>query len=343
LCRNVIWITHGFSNAGPWLMGWFCRHKWLTAMGVIVAVWICFQTVRTFFLPLESRIRHTLHQAVKDRYPKAAQILAQRYGIRPFKPFRTDAAHCGQDRVVLVHGLDDPGIIWQDLAPFLWEKGYQVFVMSYPNDQAIAASTRFFFEQMVLLAATDPGPVCIVAHSMGGLVARDMLSNPEYAYDEAAAASQVPEVKLFIMVGTPNHGTQMARFRIFTEIRDQIFHLFRPDTHWLHCLLDGTGAAAVDLLPGSAFLTQVNQHPLPEDTQMHVIAGIICPWLCQGPLKNFLGDGLVSVDSAAMQQVPVTRVNGSHFTMIRNITSSSNRMPPAIPVIRRLLKNQPTD
>lgn len=311
-------------------------------MGVIVAAWIGFQTARTFFLPLESRIRHALHQAVKNRYPKAAQALVDRYGIREFKPFRKDEAYFGLDRVVLVHGLDDPGIIWQNLVPVLLKKGYRVFVMTYPNDQAIAASTRFFFEQMLLLAATDPGPVSVVAHSMGGLVARDMLTNPEYAYAEAATARYVPAVRQLIMVGTPNHGTQMARFRIFTEIRDQIFYLFKPGTHWLHCLLDGTGAAGVDLLPGSAFLTQLNQHPLPEDTQMHVIAGIICPWLRQGPLKNHVGDGLVSVYSAALQLVPVTRVNGSHFTMIRNITSSSNRMPPAIPVILRLLGNQVT-
>lgn len=324
-------------------MGWFYRHKWLIAMGVIFAAWICFQTARTFFLPREHRIRHVLHQAVKNRFPETAQTLEKRYGIKPFKESKTPSGNSGGDRVVLVHGLDDPGIIWQNLAPVLREKGYQVLVMTYPNDQAIAASTRFFFEQMRLLAIKDSRPVFVVAHSMGGLVVRDMLTCPAYDYPEAAAARKVPAVRQFIMVGTPNHGTQMARLRIFTEIRDQIFHLFKPGTHWLHCLLDGTGAAGIDLLPKSRFLRQLNQRPLPKDTPMYAIAGVISPWSGKGAVKNFLGDGLVSVDSVTLEHVPLIRVNGNHFTMIRNIISSSNRMPPAIPVILRLLKNQLTD
>ena len=324
-------------------MGWFFSHKWLTATGVIVAVWICLQTARTPFLYLEYRIRHALHQSVKNRFPEAAQALEKRYGIKPFKESKAPADNSAGERVVLVHGLDDPGIIWRNLAPILRQKGYQVLVMTYPNDQAIAASTRFFFEQMHLLAIKNARPVFVVAHSMGGLVARDMLTNPAYAYAEAAAARKVPAVTQLIMVGTPNHGTQMARFRIFTEIRDQIFHLLKPDTHWLHWLLDGTGAAGIDLLPQSRFLRQLNQRPLPEYTSLHAIAGIISPWPGKGAVKQFLGDGLVSVDSVSLQHVQLTRVNGNHFTMMRNIIGSSNRMPPAIPEILRLLKKQLPD
>ncbi len=324
-------------------MKWFSRHKWLTVMGFIVAGFICFQAGRSMFLPLEHRMRHGLHQAAKNRFPEAAQALEKRYGIKPFKESKTPSGNSGKGRVILVHGLDDPGVIWQNLAPVLTENGYEVLVMTYPNDQAIAVSTRFFFEQMRLLATKDPRPVFVVAHSMGGLVVRDMLTCPAYDYPEAATDRNVPAVRQFIMVGTPNHGTQMARLRIFTEIRDQIFHLFKPGTHWLHCLLDGTGAAGIDLLPQSRFLRQLNQRPLPKDTPMHGIAGVISPWSGKGPVKNFLGDGLVSVDSVSLQHVPLTRVKGSHFSMIRNITSSSNRMPPAIPVILSLLKNQLTD
>jgi pimeloyl-ACP methyl ester carboxylesterase len=324
-------------------MGWFYSHKWLTAMGVIVVAWICFQTVRTCFLPQEHRIRHALHQAVKNRFPQAAQALEKKYGIKPFKENKTSSGNAGEERVILVHGLDDPGIIWQNLAPILTENGYRVLVMTYPNDQAIAASTRFFFEQMHLLAIKDSRAVCVVAHSMGGLVVRDMLTSPVYDYAKAAAAGDVPAVWQFIMVGTPNHGTQMARLRIFTEIRDQIFHLFKPGTHWLHCLLDGTGAAGIDLLPKSRFLSQLNQRPLPKDTPMHAIAGVITPWSGKGTVKNFLGDGLVSVNSVSLQHVQLIRVKGSHFTMIRNIIGFGNRMPPAIPVILGLLNNQRTD
>ncbi|MFN2356406.1 MAG: alpha/beta fold hydrolase [Desulfotignum sp.] len=321
-------------------MDWFSRHKWLTIMGLFIVLSVLFQTGRTFFLPQEYMIRHALHQAVTDRFPKAAKALKDRCGIKPFTETKSFADHFARNRVILVHGLDDPGIIWQDLAPVLLENGYPVLVMSYPNDQAISASTRFFFEQMQQLAQKDPGPVVIVAHSMGGLVARDMLTRPGFDYTNAVSAQKVPAIKRLILVGTPNHGTQMARFRIVTEIRDQVFHLFRPDTHWLHCLLDGTGAAAIDILPGSRFLTKLNLRPLPKETQMHVIAGVINPWTDKGPVTNCLGDGLVSVGSASLQNVPLTRVKGTHFTMIRNVTRDSSRMPPAITVILRLLNNQ---
>ncbi|MCF8091646.1 MAG: alpha/beta hydrolase [Desulfotignum sp.] len=320
-------------------MKWFLCHKWLTAVGVMIAFFTLFQAGRSFFSCQEHRIRHRLHQAVLRKFPEAAQALADRQGIRPCDRNHKRVENSGLDRVILVHGLDDPGIIWDNLVPILQENRFEVLIMSYPNDQAIEASTRFFFDQMQQLAKKAPGPVSVVTHSMGGLVARDMLTRPEFDYTGAASAKKVPAVNHLIMVAPPSHGTQMARFRIFTEIKDQIYQIFTQDTHWLHCLLDGTGAAAVDLLPGSRFLTRLNQQPLPKNIQMHVIAGMIFPGSDDSFVKNIVGDGLVSVNSARLKTVPLTRVPGSHFTVIRNLTLSSTRIPPAIPVIIRLLKS----
>jgi hypothetical protein len=148
----------------------------------------------------------------------------------------------------------------------------------------------------------------------------------------------VPAIYRLILVGTPNHGTHMARFRIVTEIKDQIYHLFVPGTHWLHWLLDGTGAAGVDLLPGSGFLVRLNRRPLPEAVQIQVIAGMMFPGADASSMKNRLGDGMVSVNAARLDDVPLIRVPGNHFTMIRNLTRSSTRIPPAVPVILDLLK-----
>jgi pimeloyl-ACP methyl ester carboxylesterase len=318
-------------------MKWIRNHKTLSAVFLAVALFVIFQVCRSFVLPYEHSVRHAFHQAVKNRFAASARELAARQGITPFQDIPMTAEDLTRDRVVLVHGLDDPGIIWDDLAPVLKQKGFGVFIMSYPNDQAIDASSRFFFSHMKKLAQVSPGPVAIVAHSMGGLVARDMLTRPDLDYFHKAAAGYVPEIRRLILVGTPNRGTHMARFRILTEIKDQIYHLFVPDTHWLHCLLDGAGAAGVDLLPGSCFLTRLNQRPLPEALQIHVIAGMMFPGSDASPLKNRLGDGLVSVNAARLENVPLIRVSGNHFTMIRNLTRSSNRTPPAIPVILELL------
>lgn len=299
---------------------------------------VLFQMNRQVILPSEVRLRQNLHLAVLKRFPDAAESLARRMGIHPFgEPARSKAPDF-QGRVILVHGLDDPGIMWKDLGPVLQENRYQVLVMSYPNDQAISVSSRFFFDCMQDLARKDPAPVFIVAHSMGGLVTRDMLTCPELDYSRAVSDGMVPAVRHLILLGTPNQGAQLARFRIVTEIRDYLHQVFVQDAHWLHCLLDGTGAAGVELLPGSGFLGRLNQRPLPEDVRMTIIAGMIFFSQQQGGIKEMLGDGLVSVNATQLNDVPVIRVPGTHFSMIRNLTRSSTRVPPAIPVILDLLE-----
>ena len=51
-----------------------------------------------------------------------------------------------------------------------------------------------------------------------------------------------------------------------------------------------------------------------------------------------LGDGLVTVESATLEGMPIETVNGNHLTIIRNIISDDERMPPAIPLIIEQLK-----
>ena len=55
------------------------------------------------------------------------------------------------------------------------------------------------------------------------------------------------------------------------------------------------------------------------------------------PLVEQIGDGLVSLPSARLPDVPLTRVSGNHLSIIRNLSESSQRVPPALPVIFGLL------
>jgi hypothetical protein len=54
-------------------------------------------------------------------------------------------------------------------------------------------------------------------------------------------------------------------------------------------------------------------------------------------VREQIGDGLVSVDSAQLPGVPMIRVPGNHLSIIRNVSRTSTRTPPAIPVILHLL------
>ena len=196
---------------------------------------------------------------------------------------------------------------------------------------------------------------------MGGLVSRQMLTDPDTDYINQANSGQVPVVNSLVMVGTPNKGSELARLRGFTELRDQIARFSKGDGHWLGGILDGVGEAKFDLLPDSRFLETLNARPHPEGVDLLVIAGIATPWSedeinslalslreqapenmsqmiddLKSVLKSMthgLGDGLVTVDSARLEGVPFVTVPGTHLSIIRNLSKKSQRIPPAMPII----------
>ena len=57
-------------------------------------------------------------------------------------------------------------------------------------------------------------------------------------------------------------------------------------------------------------------------------------------MTHGLGDGLVTVASTRLEGVPHRTVEGTHLSMIRNVTKSSNRIPPAVPLIVQRLKRE---
>jgi hypothetical protein len=131
--------------------------------------------------------------------------------------------------------------------------------------------------------------------------------------------------------------------------------------------LDDPGKAKIDLLPGSRFLTELNGRKYPEDVDMMIIAGITTPWnesdidrllgsvdqKVSGDyqkevnaigryltsMTHGLGDGLVTVESTRLEGIPHQTVNGTHLSMIRNITGNSQRIPPAVPLVVDRLKS----
>ncbi len=247
-----------------------------------------------------------------------------------------------------------------NLAPALQGHAIDVWEMRYPNDQPIVESARFFYDEIKRLRQSGIAVINIVAHSMGGLVSREMLTNPDIAYPDKAQSGAAPGVARLIMVGTPNHGSEFARYRMFAEIRDQWINMINGRGHILRGILDGAGEAKIDLLPESEFLQTLNQRPHPAGVRMLSIAGIVT-WdekdisefmqpakedasastqemladmetLLQS-MADGLGDGVVTVESTRLEGVEHRSVRGTHLSMIRNITESSGRIPPAIPLI----------
>lgn len=338
------------------------KNLWVMFIALCIALVVVIQVVRHFFREEERRIRTQIRESFKKEYPEAFGQLKVMYGLKPFEDFKnSEKPYIHAPVVILVHGLDDPGKIWMNLAPALAEEGFSVWIMTYPNDQPIKESARFFMDCIQSHSLSKTERISIVAHSMGGLVAREMLTHPALSYAEKADKKVLPAVLNLIMVGTPNHGSELARFRILTEIRDQMANLFSEKYHWLQGILDGAGEAGMDLIPGSPFLESLNLRSHPPQVNLLVIAGSMSPWQ-KNEIERFarnlevklskdtrvaakemekmlllvsseVGDGLVSVSSARLSGVPLRIVQGTHLSMIRNITTDSRRIPPAIPII----------
>ena len=343
---------------------------WLTVAGLVVILIGLYQFASDRFQEREKDLRRRLRVSVERRFPDQAEKVAATWGLYHFeskKSPRQDEVPA-EEPVVLIHGLDDPEKVWMNLAPALTTEGFDVWKMKYPNDQPIRDSARFFFEKLKIFRNLGAVRIKIVAHSMGGLVSREMLTNPEFAYAENALKGEVPRVTDFIMVGTPNHGSEFARFRVLAEFREQWVRATRGNGQWLRGIIDGCGGAKIDLLPGSQFLNGLNARTDPEGVRMLIIAGIATPLddeeivLFTESLReklpdsthnmlngleralqsatHGLGDGLVTVSSTTLDGVSHQTVQGTHLTMIRNHSTKSVRVPPAVPIIVEHLKQR---
>ena len=349
---------------------WTRKKPWILIFGCIILFSGLWHLVTTLYPEEEKELRRQFRETVKNKFPEQTTGFFQTFGLFYFGEGGEPPGASVKERksVVLVHGLDDPGKVWQVLAPELVKEEFNVWLLNYPNDQPIVESARMFLDALRGLAQIGVERISIVAHSMGGLVSREMLTSPVLEYNRLTKKKHVPEVATLIMVGTPNHGSQLARFQVLSEIRDHLTRLTVGEANWLGIVFDGAGEAKIDLLPESRFLNDLNDRPHPEGVNTLIIAGITSPWneseinhwlgnLRQKVSKkrqkqvdalgaymismaHGLGDGLVSVESTRLEGVTHRTVDGTHLSMIRNVTRDSGRIPPAVPIIVQQLKRE---
>lgn len=251
--------------------------------------------------------------------------------------------------VLLIHGLDEPGDIWDDMAPALTAAGHAVIRFDYPNDQRIATSADALAIALTTLKSRGVTNIDIVGHSMGGLVARDVLTRPQHYNGDAdqSDAAPLPDIDRLFLVGTPNYGSPLAKLRIVAEIREQILRVMASGNRDWRVLLgyaaDGAGEAGQDLSIGSDFLNELNQRPHPRHVRITCIVGEMAPPDANRlddllnsdfarrvlgdnaaayaedvrALSRELGDGVVPISSARLEGVEdVVAVHANHRTML---------------------------
>ncbi len=275
------------------------------------------------------------------------------------------------DRVVLlIHGLDDPGWVFKDLLRPLREAGHVPVELIYPNDGPIAEAADRLGEALRTLRVLGVKRVDVVAHSMGGLVTRDVLTCPEHYGGDARGDRDLPSIDRFVMCGTPNLGSRAAHMRWLAEAREHLTRSLSGRGHLLGGLRDGRGEAGHDLLPTSEFLTELNRRPRPEHVRITCVVGHATPldphaadrmatavrealdvggprWWRRlvGATGNAvataidgtvdgLGDGVVTIASASLPGASdVVLVAGNHASMLARVLPVGEGVPPAIPVV----------
>lgn len=303
------------------------------------------------------RLRSQVRQWFRKTFPESAARSDEKFGF--FEMEREEQPITHSSWVVLAHGLDEPGNLWADLGPALAENGFNVLEFRYPNDQPVHQSSLFLAEQLAGLIESEPSidGLHLIGHSMGGLVLRNFITHPNML-PQAAWKEKVP-VKTLIQLGTPNHGSWLATYRLPVELRDHLFKDYGMDAI-LGMIWDGAGEAQIDLKPESSFLKQLNERPFPKDIYWVGVAGTGSPVglpKVQGwadslniPLNESIeniqatfpelfkgsGDGVVSIDSLRCEEMnEVFLVDAHHRDMVRNPKVDE---PPAIPIVIEVLR-----
>ena len=297
--------------------------------------------------------RTALQLRLQQWFPEELALTGEIYGFQ-----RGEGETLPQ--VVLLHGLDEPGGIWDDLLPALRAGGVIAWPFRYPNDQAIDRSADFLAEKWQTLPLG--APVVLIGHSMGGLVIRDFVTRHHQASTDETAG---PAVLGVILVGTPNQGSEWARLRVWLEVREQFVSLQRGEFSPLAGLREGTGAAKIDLRPDSAFLADLNARSWPASIPVRIIGGVVARpteameaslgvlerefgvdarYIADGlrewwsGIGETLGDGVVPVDSLVMSGAPEPLLlNATHRGLLARGTTTGD-LPPAIEPIVGILR-----
>lgn len=220
---------------------------------------------------------------------KPMQFVAKRlpglYFSEPFDP--------AKDIVLFVHGISGSPSEFQYISSQLDSGKYQVWFYYYPSGLRLEANSRELFKLLAIAKKEfDFSKIHIVAHSMGGLVVRNLI-NFCYSIDICN------DLKSFISISTPWAGHDAAKIGL--EFSPSVVPVWR------------------DLVPNSQFLQGLFIKPLPQHVRHYLMFSI--------KQKDMLvfqtNDGVVSMASmlderAQKQAYKLVAFNEDHASILQN-------------------------
>ena len=160
----------------------------------------------------------------------------------PVLLYALEAEDPGKIPVVFVHGISGSPRDFAAMVALLDRSRYQPWFFYYPSGAALGAMGEAFHR--LLLAEGSRlrgGPMVIVAHSMGGLVAREAL-------DRCVGAAEEARVARLITIAAPFGGYPGAAGTL-GPVKVESWQ---------------------DLVPDSAFIAQLHRRPLPPGLEFHL-------------------------------------------------------------------------
>ena len=220
----------------------------------------------------------------------------------------TASPQAGRRLLILVHGLGLHDGHWRhaghDYGALLARtQGYTPLYLRYNTGLHVAANGRALAE---LLEALEQSPepiesLAIVAHSMGGLVARSACHHAE-----RAGYAWRSRLRVLVCLGTPHHGAPLERAGLGAQRLLGTLPFAAPFARLARLRSAGiTDLRHGNLLEGDAgdadrFVDAADTRtplPLPQDVRCYAIAATVGTRR-DGLAARLLGDGLVPLDSA---------------------------------------------
>ena len=227
-----------------------------------------------------------LNGVLGDYLEETANPLATAMGLHPLVPGASGPP------LVLLHGLCMNEAQWRragaDFPATLARMGYQPLGLRYNSGRAIWRNGAELAELLEAL----PGPLTLVGHSMGGLVARSAMA-------QAGRRTWRRRLHCLVTLGTPHLGAPLERGGQQVQQLLALSAYSRP-----LALLAGRRSAGIRDLRHASLLEadagKASLLPLPVDVRCYAVAASAAQQ-AQGLPGRWIGDGLVPVASALGQ------------------------------------------
>jgi pimeloyl-ACP methyl ester carboxylesterase len=188
------------------------------------------------------------------------------YFLEPYSPSKIP--------VLFVYGIGGSPQDWRTILQKMDRKKYQLWFYQYPTGFHVDKSANALANSLILLKQRHGFEhMDVVAHSMGGLVARG-------AIQRTATLAKTNFVAHFISISTPWGGHELAQ--------SGVKYMRYPVPSWQ------------DMVPGSPYQKEILSKPLPAGTRYDLIFSYKSSGGFGLPNEN---DGVVSVPSELVPQV----------------------------------------